>query len=125
MNTKLASQIPGIVQNAAESLQKLAGDNLALLDENEALRHELRATKLAHRMEERGFEPTLSHAEKVAALAALDSTKIATMEGAVELAAGGFSLGRMKEDEQLEAGPKKTASAAYAELDNFIMNGAG
>lgn len=125
---KLAHQIPGILHASAEHLTKLASDNAALLDENEALRHELRVIKLAQRMTERGLDPALSLEDKVASLRDFGDTKLASLESAVELVAGGFSLGSVsRTDETLGTVKKAGQLYPYADgedpLDNFVLSG--
>lgn len=118
--------VPQVLAESAAHLQKLAADNSELLSENEkiaaenaALKHELRCIKVAKRMEERNLEPTLTLAEKVASLSEMNSEKLDVVEASVELVAGGFSLGGLKNND--ETG-EKTAGAAVADLDNFILS---
>lgn len=110
---KLASDVPGILTAGAEHMRKLATSNVALLERAEGAEHELRLMKLARRMETRGLEPSLSYEEKVASLREHPTEGIGSLEQAVELAAGGFSLGRLE-----EAGDKgeKVASAQSGEI---------
>jgi len=118
---KVASDVPGVLLAAAEHLTKLANDNVALEQRAESAEHQVACYKLARRMEERGLQQELTFDEKVAALQQLPVAKIATMEQAVELSAGGFSLGTVAED-------SKTASPNGVEnpeaLESFINSGA-
>lgn len=117
---KVASDVPGVLLAAAEHLTKLANDNVALEQRAETAEHHVACYKLARRMEERGLQTDLSFDEKVAALQQLPVEKISTMEQAVELSAGGFSLGTVAED-------SKTASPGVENpeaLESFINSGA-
>lgn len=128
MTSKIAQSIPELLQKSSETLRKIASDNEALLDENAALRHELRLTKLAQRMEERRLEPGLSVEEKVASLRGLDVEKLSAFEAAVELTAGGFHLGDLKTPEDHGTPKKAGQTYPYSEgedpLDAFINSGA-
>jgi hypothetical protein len=97
---KVAGQVPGIMQTAAEHMRKLAGQNVELVKRAEAAEHEVRLVKLARRMEQRGIEPSLGFDEKLAHLRSIEIGKIASLEQAVELAAGGFRLGRLEAEEK-------------------------
>lgn len=116
---KLASQIPGVLQEASQHMRKIANANADLVRENEELRHELRLTKLARRMEERGLEPSLDYEAKLASLQDIDVSRLDALEQAVELAAGGFTLGR------LDAGDGDTKVAGgtrHDDLDTFVLS---
>lgn len=117
--TKLAQDVPGIVKEASDHMRKLAAQNVELAGERDAAVHELRLMKLARRMEQRGLESALSYEDKVASLRDVPSTKLATLESAVELAAGGFRLGQLSTD------TNKTASegAPHGELYRSGENG--
>lgn len=125
---KLASQIPGILHASAEHLTKLAEDNAALIDENAALRHELRVIKLAQRMSERGLDPSLSLDDKVDSLRGFGDEKLASLESAVELVAGGFSFGHISRTDETVGTVKKAGQLyPYSEgedpCDNFVLSG--
>jgi|NOAtaT_6_FD_contig_71_168328_length_2369_multi_3_in_0_out_0_2 hypothetical protein len=105
--TKVAGQVPGVLHEAAQHMRKLAEANVGLAEENDGLRHELRTMKLARRMEVRGIEPALDFESKVAKIAQLPVTKLAAVEEAVELTAGGFRLGHV---EQPQTGEKRASS---------------
>ncbi len=104
---KLAGDVPGILSAAAQHMRKLSTQNVEAVKRASAAEHELRLMKLARRMEVRGLEPNLSYEEKVAGLREIPAKKIASLEEAVELAAGGFSLGRVTNSD--DSG-QKTAS---------------
>jgi hypothetical protein len=106
---KLAGDVPGILAASAQHMRKLAGHNVELLKRAEAAEHELRLMKLARRMEARGLEPSLSLEEKLASLRDVPATKLDHVEGAVELTAGGFSLGRVSSSDE---GGTKTAGSS-------------
>lgn len=125
MNTrqKIAAEIPGVLKIASQHMRKLATQNTTLSQENDSLRHELRLSKIARRMETRGIEPGLSYEDKIASLHAVSVDKLAGLEQAVELAAGGFSLGSLQSDEA----PAKTSGELYRSaggdhLDSFITS---
>lgn len=115
---KVANQTPGILKAASDQLRSMAVELVDATREKEAAQHELSAMKIARRMEERGLEQGLSYQEKVAALYDSTPEKLAHIESAVELASGGFSLGRLSEEE----GAKVAASSD--DLDAFILSGA-
>lgn len=118
MKKTAAEQMPGLLKESAELVQKLASSNEELLDRNAQLEKELRLIKIAHRMDERGLEPTLSPTEKVAALAELDEQKLLGIEAACELSGPGFTLGTLKS----EAGGETRKVATAEDLDNFILS---
>lgn len=111
---KLASQVPGIMQMASEHLQKMASTNVQLVQERDALEHENRVMKIARRMEVRGLEPNLSYEEKVAKLHEVPTEKLASLEQAVELAAGGVKLAHVATRD--DAAGEKRASVQRGEL---------
>lgn len=129
MTEKIAQHIPELLHQASSTMKKLASDNQELLDENATLRHELRIRDLATRMDERNLESGLSTGEKVASLRELDPTKLAALEAAVELTAGGFHLGDLRTPEDT-GGTQKKAGQSYPynesddPLDAFINSGA-
>jgi hypothetical protein len=118
--SKLAGDVPGILAASAQHLRKLAGQNVELLERATAAEHELRLMKIARRMEQRGLEPNLSLEEKVASLHDVDPSKLDSIEHAVELTAGGFTLGRIS---QPEDNGTKVATWHTGEL--YHSNGAG
>lgn len=124
---KLASQVPAVLAATSAHMSKLAGRNVELEAENKALQNELRLHKLAHRMEERGLEQSLSFEEKVAHLQQVKRAKLDALEQAVELTHGGFKLGSLKEPDttpDTEVGHSELGSAAQQNaLDDFIMSG--
>lgn len=123
---KIASEVPSVMLEAAQHMRKLAEDNTELVQERNALQHELQATKLALRMEERGLEPNLTLAQKIAKLSVLPGTKLAATEQAVELAAGGFSLGHVEnpnvDTKVASRGELYNAGQGEDELDNFVTS---
>jgi hypothetical protein len=122
---KLSSQIPAVLAETSAHLRKMASRQVDLESENEALRHELRLTKLAHRMEERRLEPALDHKQKVAHLKDVPTEKLDALEQAVELSAGGVKLGSLEEaQDNVEGVHEEQGSAArYDALDSFIISG--
>jgi hypothetical protein len=94
---KVAYEVPSIMQAASQHLVKLAEKNVELVKRAEAAEHENRVMKLARRMEIRGLHTNLSFEEKVAQLMDVPLDKLATMEQAVEMAAGGVRLGKIAE----------------------------
>lgn len=125
---KLASQVPAVLAETGRHMSKLASRNVELEQENSALRHELRLHKLAHRMEERGLEQSLSFEEKVAHLQSVPTGKLDALEQAVELTHGGFKLGSLQEPDTNPndngVAHMELGSAAHEKaLDDFIMSG--
>lgn len=110
---KLAGDVPGILAASSQHMRKLASQNVELLKRAEAAERECRLMKLARRMEARGLEPNLSYEEKLASLREVPQTKLASLEQAVEMAAGGFRLGRL--DDPSDRG-QKLASASAGEI---------
>ena len=126
-SSKIASQTPQLMQMAAQHMRKMAADNVDLLKENEALQHENRVMKIARRLEQRGLETSLSFEEKVAKLQDLPVEKLASFEAAVELAAGGVSLGRVApqdgDEKRASMGETyRTNSSGSDELEDFVMS---
>ena len=117
---KLASDVPGILTAGAEHMRKLATQNVALLERATGAETELRLVKLALRMESRGIEPSLSYEEKVASLREHPVSGLDSLEQAVELAAGGVSLGRLEEAGDLG---QKVASTQAGEIYHINADG--
>lgn len=123
--TKVAGQVPGIMQEAAQHMRKLAEDNTMLVQERNALQHQLLCEKIAQRMAERGIESELDHRGKVAKLTSLEPSKLATMEQAIELAGGSFRLGRVEEADKAASDSSFVRSDAGSDdLDNFLASNA-
>lgn len=123
--TKVAGQVPGIMQEAAQHMRKLAEDNVSLSQECDALRKQLTVEKIARRMEQRGLEPELDFDGKVAKLASLEPSKLATMEQAIELAGGSFRLGRVQDaDKTASDGSFVRSGSSADDLDNFFASNA-
>jgi hypothetical protein len=128
--TKIAHQAPAMLLEGARLTRKLASDNANLHSENEALAHELAVHKLAMRMQERGLEPALSITEKVAMLSSIDAEKLAAVEAAVEMSAGGFKLATLRFDEEVSSGAPSSnslagelsSSANWGQLDEMIQS---
>lgn len=118
---KVAHEVPAMMQAASQHLVKLAGQNVELVKRAESAEHENRVMKLARRMDLRGLHPNLSFEEKVAQLMEVPLDKLATMEQAVEMAAGGVRLGKVAEAADTGS---KTASfdgpVGRDELEDFI-----
>lgn len=113
---KVAQGLPGMMQAAAQHLNKLASANVDLVKRAEAAEHELRIMKLARRMETRGIHHHLDFDTKVAQLLDVPEEKLSVMEQAVEFAAGGVTLGSLSRPESTGGG--KTASTD--ELESYI-----
>lgn len=128
--TKLASETPAVLLEGARITRKLASDNVELTQKLSGVEHELHVHKLAMRMQERGLEPALSLSEKVAMLAAVEPTKLAAIEAAVEMSAGGFKLGSLRNEEEISSGgaaqtkmPGELGSSAhYDRLDAIVQS---
>lgn len=125
---KIANDAPAMLLEGARLTRKLAQDNADLIGETEALRHELAVHKLAMRMQERGLDPALSLAEKVSMLTNVDTAKLAAIEAAVEMSAGGFKLATLRVEEDLVSSQAQQkphgelpSSAHYDRLDNIIQ----
>lgn len=127
--TKIAHDAPAMLLEGARLTRKLAQDNADLVNENDALVHELAVHKLAMRMQERGLEPALSLNEKVAMLSNVEPAKFAAIEAAVEMSAGGFKLATLRVEEELtSASPTQKlpgelgSSAHYDKLDDIVRS---
>lgn len=126
--TKIAQDAPAMLLEGARLTRKLAQENVDLTAENDAVKHDLTVHKLAMRMQERGLEPSLTLGEKVAMLSKTDPSKLAAIEAAVEMSAGGFKLATMRVDEDFvsEQPTQGTpngelgSSAHYGSLDDRI-----
>ena len=129
---KVAAQIPDMQDAAAAHLEKMATDNVQLVKRAEAAEHELRLHKIARRMEDRRILTDLDFDAKIAKLQEVPAEKLATLEQAVEMTAGGVRLGSLSTDE--EAGTSKRASGGSTgemyqrgpdgsdELEQFIQS---
>lgn len=105
---KLAADLPAVLLEAAEHLE-LTSTKLAASEKRASdMEHELRAMKLARRMEERGFQSDVSFDSKMAELRRETPEKLAAMEQGLEFAASGFRFGAAMET---EASPSVGASA--------------
>jgi len=127
---KIASETPTVLTEGARLTRKLASDNIELAERNEALERELTIHKLAMRMQERGLEPGMELGEKVAMLRDVDPAKLAGIEAAVEMSAGGFKLASLHIEEDLTSraetqtkSPGELGSSAhYDRLDNIVRS---
>lgn len=128
--TKIAHDAPAMLLQGAALTRKLAQENVDLQDVNDAVIHELTVHKLAMRMQERGLEPSLTLGEKVAMLSNVDDSKLAAIEAAVEMSAGGFKLATIHREEDLSSGQvsqfkvngELSSSAHYESLDNAVRS---
>jgi len=124
---KLAGDAPGILAAGAQHMRALSTQNVELLKRAGSAETELRLMKLARRMEVRGMEPNLSFEEKVAGLREIPAEKLGSMEEAVEIAAGGVSLGRVASEE--DNGRKVASTELYHsdggvdDLEEFVLSG--
>lgn len=114
-HTKLAADTSAVLSEAAATLRKVAAVNVDLVRENEALRLEKRAMEIAVRMTERGIEPAMPFADKVAALCLQSETKLAGIESALDMSIE-FNLGKIAEAES-------GRSVEVDSLDDFILSG--
>ncbi len=113
------ANVPGVMKIASAHMRKLATQNATLHSENKKLASEVKLVKIARRMEIRGIQPHLSFEEKLAGLASLDETKLASIEQAIELAAGGFNLGTVHQPEE---GQKTASHRGADDLDAFVSS---
>lgn len=127
--TKIASDAPAVLLEGARVTRKLAQDNMELVERADALEKELTIHKLAMRMQERGLEPALSIEEKIAMLRSVEPIKLAGIEAAVEMSAGGFKLATLREEDFTSEQPAQTkssgelgSSAHYERLDTFVRS---
>lgn len=125
---KIAHDVPAVLAEGARVVRKLAGDVVTLEGEKTALAKSLRVHKLAMRMEERKLEPALTVSEKVAMLEKIDEAKLAGIEAAVEMHAGGFKLADLRVDEEVSSPSTQRmpgelgSSAHYESLDQRIQS---
>lgn len=119
---KIAEQAPQILSASAAHLRKLASENVKLAQNVQALEHQLRLHKLARRMEDRGLEPQYNFEEKLAHLQDVDSSRLDSLEQAVELSAGGFKLGSLHDTGESTDTPP-APGATYTDLDSYIESG--
>lgn len=124
--TKLASQVPAVLAEASSTLKKLAAANASLVSENEGLRTELRLTKIAQRMEDRGLEPSLGFAEKLSKLQEIPATKLDAFEMAIEMGPSTFKLGSLEDEDTRTTSMSGSVNleAAAKNLEDFISSGA-
>jgi hypothetical protein len=115
---KLAADLPAVLQEAANHMElmshKLASSEKRASD----MELELRAMKLARRMEDRGVNQGLTFEQKVAELRGAGLDKLATVEQALEMATGGFRLGAA-----VEAEVSPSVGAGADPLGDFITSG--
>ena len=122
---KLASQAPAVLLEAGNHLRKMASENVSLSQENATLRRELHLNKLAHRMEDRGLEPALNFEQKLAHLHDVEEQKLASLEQAIEMSAGGFKLASLQDTETDNSSlvQEQGTNESYALLDSFFLSG--
>lgn len=120
---KLAEQAPQILSASANHLRKLANANVDLAQRNQELEHQLRLHKLARRMEDRGLEQQFNFEEKLSHLQEIDSSKLDSLEQAVELSPGGFKLGSLQIETTGQESSPAPGNTSYKELDEFIESG--
>lgn len=108
-----AAEVPGIMLAASQHLTKMASQNVELVKRAESAERENLIAKIARRMEVRGLQQHLSYEEKVAQLNLVEDLN--TMQQAVELAAGGVSIGKVAESE-----PTAHQPSSAEDLDAFI-----
>lgn len=116
---KLAGDLQGVLRTSAQHLTKMANAHAALMADNQQKDHELKAYKLARRMEQRGIIPELDFESKVAKLIETPVEKLATYEQAVELAATGFRLGSVSADDRVVSSEQGSNPDV---LDSFISS---
>lgn len=114
-----AQKLPELLMAAQQQLTKMAHQNVELAKERDAAVHELRVVKMAQRMEERRIQPARSLEEKVAELRGLSPDKLAHVEHAIELTAGGFTLGSLVESDDR---PTEVSGGSSDPLAEFVLN---
>lgn len=127
---KIAHDVPAILAEGAKLTRKLAQDNVDLLAGKTAAETSLHIHKLAIRMHDRNLEPGLTIGEKVAMLTKLPTEKLAGVEAAIEMAAGGFKLASLRVDEDIQStsstptqSPGEIGSSAhYSRLDEVVRS---
>jgi hypothetical protein len=119
---KLAGDLQGVLSTTSQHLRKMANAQAELLATNKQQDHELKAYKLARRMEQRGLASELDYEQKVAKLLETPIEKLATMEQAVELATGGFRLGSVQTDDKTAADDELGGTPGPDVLDSFITS---
>lgn len=118
---KIAQESPTHLRGAASHMRKLASTVIELEERATAAEREVLNYKLAARMEQRGLQPDMDYAAKVAHVAKLPATKLAAFEEALELAPGGVGVfGRLTEDDKLAG---RTGEDRKSEFDEWIMTG--
>ena len=128
--TKIAHDAPAMLLEGARLTRKLASDNAELVTENDAVKHELAVHKLAMRMQDRGLEPALTISEKVSMLSNVNPSKLAAIEAAVEMSAGGFKLATLRVEEEMSSATESAqkspgeigSSAHYNRLDEIVRS---
>lgn len=96
---KLASDVPALLTEAASHMEQLSTKLAASEKAKADFAHELRAMKLARRMEERQLHTNLTYDQKVAELREATPEKLASIENGIEYAAQGFRLGAAAQTE--------------------------
>lgn len=119
---KLAGDLQGILKTSSTHMSKLAKSYAELMATHQQQDHELKAYKIARRMEQRGLSPHLDFEEKVAKLLETPVEKLATYEQAVELAASGFRLGAVPAEEPVHESGESVRTVDP--LDAFIASNA-
>ncbi len=117
---KLAGDLQGVLRTSAAHMKKLANSNAELLATSAQQDRELKAYKLARRMEQRGLNSELDFEAKVAAMLEMPTEKLATLEQAVEIAPGGFRLGSVQADDKTASGD--SPAQQVDDLDAFIAS---
>lgn len=105
-----SSQVAGIQKLAAASLRALSEENRGLKEKNASLEQEVldfrrkdRAEKLASEMEEKGLQPEVPHAEKVASL--LERSDLDVVSEAIKMSAPQMKLASVHEDGSPDVSP--------------------
>jgi hypothetical protein len=109
------NDVPSIMRAASQHMSKLANQNVGLVKRAESAERELLIVKIARRMEQRGLQQHLSYEEKVAHLSEVQD--LDAVQAAVEIAAGGVSLGKVAEADRPS---NNTRSDSAEDLEAFI-----
>ncbi len=115
---KLAEETQAILLDAAKTMETQSRELVKTAQQRDAALRELRIMKLAKLMEDRGIASELDFNAKVAELSRAENAKLATMEQAIELSAGGFRLGSTYDSAQDVSGP-----SSGDPLEAYIMSG--
>lgn len=122
---KLAADMPTVLRASAQSIRGLTNKLASLETTHDAQSLELKAYKLARRMEQRGLNPETGFEEKVAHIKTFGHEKMAAFEQAIEMApvtnSSGFRLGTTDPEEKT-ATAQAGGSSGNDVLSDYIMS---